>query len=161
MKVEPQKEHRWLQKLVGEWVMQAEAATEPGKPLATPWVETFRSLHGVGVVGAGRGEMPEGGGQATTIMTLGYDTRRRRYVGTWVGSMMDHLWVYDGELDAAGRVLTLHTEGPNFADGGKTMTKFKDIIEFKADDHRTLTAEMLGPDGKWSVFMTSSYRRKK
>ena len=158
MKTEPQNEHRWLQKLVGEWVM--EGMTEQGKPkAATPWTETFRSLHGLWVVGEGRGEM--GGGPATTIMTLGYDPQRKRFVGTWVGSMMAHLWVYDGELDAAQKVLTLHAEGPNFADGGKTTTKFKDVIEFKSDDHRTLTAEMLGPDGRWGVFMTSSYRRNK
>lgn len=32
MKIEPQKEHQWLQKLVGEWTCETEAACEPGKP---------------------------------------------------------------------------------------------------------------------------------
>jgi hypothetical protein len=28
----PQKEHQWLQKLVGEWTYDIEATMEPGKP---------------------------------------------------------------------------------------------------------------------------------
>ncbi len=32
MKAEPQKEHEWLHKLVGEWTCEAEASMEPGKP---------------------------------------------------------------------------------------------------------------------------------
>ena len=32
MKTEPQKEHQWLQQLVGEWTYEAEATMEPGQP---------------------------------------------------------------------------------------------------------------------------------
>jgi hypothetical protein len=32
MKIELQKEHQWLQKLVGEWTYEAECAMELGKP---------------------------------------------------------------------------------------------------------------------------------
>ena len=161
MKAEPQKEHHWLQKLVGEWVVEGDA-TEPGKPpVSMKWTETVRSLGGVWVLCEGRGEMPEGGGPATTVMTLGFDPRTGRYVGTWVGSMMTHLWVYDGTVDASGNVLTLDTEGPDFAGGGKALTKYKDVIEFKGDDRRVLTAHVLGPGGTWQQFMTTQYRRKK
>jgi len=73
--------------------------------------------------------------------------------------MMTHLWVYEGELDASGTVLTLHTEGPNVSAPEKTAT-FKDIIEFKGDDHRVLTSHMLGEDGKWQKLLVTSYRRK-
>jgi hypothetical protein len=103
--------------------------------------------------------MPEGG-VSTTLATLGYDPQKQRYVGTFIGSMMTHLWVYDGTLDAAGRVLTLDTEGPDFSAEGK-MAKYKDVIEFKSDDHRELTSHMLGDDGQWHGFMTGHYRRKK
>jgi len=41
------------------------------------------------------------------MMTLGYDPQKKRYLGTWIGSMMSHLWVYEVELDASGSVLTL------------------------------------------------------
>jgi hypothetical protein len=98
-------------------------------------------------------------GAATTMMTLGYDPQKKRYVGTWIGSMMTHLWVYDGELDTAERVLTLDSEGPAMTGEGK-MAKYKDVIEFKSNDHRVLTSHVLGDDGKWHGFMTANYRRK-
>jgi hypothetical protein len=160
MNTEPQKEHQWLHKLVGEWTYEAEASMEPGKPPEkSGGTESVRSLGGLWVLAEGQGEMP-GGGPATMIMTLGYDPLRKRYVGTWIGSMMTHLWVYDGALDAAERVLTLGAEGPSMAGDGK-MAKYRDVIEIKSDDHRLLTSHLLGDDGKWSQFMTASYRRKK
>ena len=53
-----------------------------------------------------------GCGPSTTIMTLGYDPQKERFVGTFVASMMTHMWHYNGSLDAAEKVLTLDTEGP-------------------------------------------------
>ena len=161
MKAEPQKEHHWLQKLVGEWNYEHEAAMAPNKPKEKfTGTEIVRSLGGLWTVGEGTGDMP-GGGTAKTIMTLGYDPQKKRFVGTFVGSMMTHLWIYEGSLDAAGKILTLDTEGPNFVPGATGMTKYEDIIEFKSDDYRTLTSRMLGPDGNWTEFMTAHYRRKR
>ena len=160
MKAEPQQEHQWLQKLVGEWTSEMEMPMGPDKPdekcIGT---ESVRSIGGLWTMGEGRGEMP-GGGQAITIMTLGYDPTKKRYVGTFIGSMMTYMWLYDGTLDATGKVLTLDTEGPHFGTEGK-MAKYKDVIEFVSDDHRTLTSHMQGDDGTWSKFMTAHYRRKK
>jgi Protein of unknown function (DUF1579) len=156
----PQKEHQWLQKLVGEWTSEADMPPEPGKPAETcKGAERVRSLGGLWILAEGEGQMP-GGGAATMLLTLGYDPQRKRYVGTWVGSMMTHLWVYEGGLDAAGRVLTLETEGPSMAGDG-TMAKYRDVIELKSDDHRVLTSHALSADGAWSPFMTVHYRRKR
>jgi hypothetical protein len=158
MKTEPQKEHQWLNKLVGEWTYEGEATMEPGKqPERFKGTESVRSVGGLWVFCEGRGEMPDGC-EAITFMTLGYDPQKGRYVGTWVGSMMTYLWLYSGSLDAQERVLVLDTEGPNF--GGEGLAKFQDIIEIKGDDHRVLTSQTLGDDGTWHRFMTSSYRRK-
>jgi hypothetical protein len=160
MHAEPQQEHQWLQKLVGEWTSEAECSMGPDQPPSKfTGTESVRSIGGLWVMCEGRGEMP-GGGTATTFMTLGYDPVRKCYVGTFLGSMMTHLWVYDGGLDRAGKVLTLDTEGPSFAAEGK-MTKYKDVIEFKTDDHQVLTSHLLGDDGKWHEFMTAHYRRVK
>jgi len=154
-----QKEHAWLQQLVGEWTSEAEAAMEPGKPPETfRGTESVRSLGGLWMVAEGQGDMP-GGGTATTLMTLGYDPSTKRYVGTWIGSMMTHLWVYDGALDAAERALALEAEGPHMTDQAR-MTKYRDVIEFKSTDHRVLTSHVLGDDGQWHEFMTANYRRR-
>jgi hypothetical protein len=155
----PQKEHQWLQKLVGEWTCEGDATMEPGKPPEKfKTTESVRSLGGLWIVAEGQGEMPDGD-TATTLMTLGYDPLKRRYVGTWIGSMMTHLWLYDGGLDAAERVLTLDAEGPSMAADGK-MAKYRDVIEFKSDDHRVLSSHWLDDDGDWRQFMTANYRRK-
>jgi Protein of unknown function (DUF1579) len=158
----PQREHKWLEKLVGEWTSEAEMTTEPGKPSEKcKGTESVRSLGGLWILAEGHGEMPGGGGPATMVLTLGYDPLRKRYVGTWVGSMMTHLWVYDGSLDAAERVLTLEAEGPSMVSPESKMAKYRDVIELKSDDHRVLTSHMLGADGKWNHFMTAHYHRKK
>src|SRR5688572_4835692 len=108
MTTEPQKEHQWLQKLVGQWTMEGEACSTPGAEPEhkSQGTESVRSLDGLWFIAEGQGEMP-GGGPASMIMTLGFDPRTGRYVGTWIGSMMSHLWVYDGELDPSGTKLIL------------------------------------------------------
>lgn len=160
MKAEPQKEHRWLAKLVGEWTMEGEAIMEPGQPPEkSTGTETVRSIGDIWFVGEGQGDMPDGT-PATMLITLGYDTQKNRFLGTWIGSMMTHLWIYDGELDAAERVLTLNAEGPTMTGDGR-MARFRDVIEFKSDDHRVLTSHMQGEDGQWQQIMTANYRRKR
>ena len=61
--------------------------------------------------------MPDGK-PSTMIVTLGFDPEKKRFMGTFIGSMMTHLWIYDGELDTAGKVLTLNAEGPSMLGGG-------------------------------------------
>ena len=130
MNIEPQKEHQWLQKLVGEWTYESEATMEPGKPPEKcAGTERVRSLGGLWVLAEGQGEMP-GGGAATTMVTLGFDPQKNRFVGTFIGSMMTYLWVYDGALDAAQKVLTLEAEGPSMTGDGQ-MAKYKDVIELQ------------------------------
>ncbi len=158
----PQEEHQWLQQLVGEWTNEARMtmSSEPAETCLGS--ESVRSLGGLWILAEGRGEMP-GGGSATMVMTLGYDPAKKRYVGTWVGSMMTHLWLYDGELDASGTVLTLNSQGPDMSPGaapGK-LARYRDVIEIKGADYRTLTSFCQGEDGNWQQFMTAHYRRTK
>jgi hypothetical protein len=155
----PQAEHQWLHKLIGEWTCEGEATPVPGQPPAR-WTctEAVRSLGGMWVVGESHGEMP-GGGASHMMITFGFDLKKRRYVGTFVGSMMSSMWVYEGTLDAAGRVLTLDTHGP--AMSGDGSAKYQDIVEFKNDDERSLTSLIEGPNGEWQQIMKATYRRKK
>ena len=158
MNAEPQREHHWLQQLVGEWTYEAEAIGEPGKPPERcGGTERVRSLGGLWVIGESEGQMP-GGAAATMIITLGYDPQRKRFTGTWVGSMMTNLWVYDGELDAQERTLTLEAEGPSMSGDG-TMARYRDAIEVTGEHTRVLRSSVLGPDGTWTEFMTAHYRR--
>jgi hypothetical protein len=160
MNPEPQKQHKWLQKLLGDWTYESECPSGPdGKPMKTTGSESVRPLGALWVLCEGQGEMPSGG-TAHMLMTLGFDPRTGRFVGTWVGSMMTHMWIYDGVLDAAEKVLTLSSEGPSFTAEGK-LAKYQDIITLISDDQRTLTSRALGEDGKWTQFMVAHYRRRK
>jgi Protein of unknown function (DUF1579) len=159
MHTEPQKQHQWLDQLIGEWMSEVECSGGSDQPPSkTQGSEVVRSLGGLWIIADGVGEMPDGG-TGKTIMTLGFDPQRDRFVGTFIGSMMTHLWIYNGSLDATEKVLTLDTEGPNFSQSG--MTKYKDIIEFVSEDHRIMTSQILGEDGNWTQFMTAHYRRQR
>jgi len=159
MKVEITPAHRWLDRLVGEWTGKSGMTGPDGQPMP-PWTETVRSLYGVWVVAETDSVMPGTGERAATRMTLGYDSRRGRYIGSWVGTMMEHMWVYDGELDQSGKALTLNTEGPDFA-AGAGMANYRDVITFIDDDTRTLTSFQQAPDGSWKQIMSVEYRRNK
>ena len=159
MHAEPQKEHHWLQKLVGEWTFECECSMGPDQP-AMKWngADIVRSFGGLWTIGESQGELPGGGG-CQSIMTLGFDPESKRFVGTFVAAEGTRLWIYDGALDAAEKVLTLDTEGPKFT--GEGLAKYQDIIEFVSDDHRTLSSQILGDDGQWQPFMKAHYRRKR
>ncbi|MCA1586881.1 MAG: DUF1579 domain-containing protein [Acidobacteria bacterium] len=158
METQAQKEHQWLAQLVGDWTYESEGDMLDGKPpVKQTGKERVRSLDGLWVVCESSGDSPDAGPSAM-VMTLGYDSARKRYVGTFIASMMTHLWVYDGQLDAAEKVLTLDAEGPSVTTEGKTA-KYKDRIEVKGPDHRVMTSAFLGDDGEWHQFMTANYRR--
>ncbi|WP_423200071.1 MULTISPECIES: DUF1579 domain-containing protein [unclassified Cupriavidus] len=163
MKTEATPEHRWLAKLVGNWIAEGEVRMEPDAP-PQKWQmpEQVNAIGDVWVQGRAEGEMP-GCGHGVTMMTLGYDPARKHFVGTFIGSMMTHMWVYEGDLEADGRTLTLRADGPAFSPDGKVvegkMAKYRDVIAFRDDNHRTLTSFMQGDDGEWTQIMQAEYRR--
>ncbi len=158
--VQKTREHAWLQKLVGEWTGDGEASMGPDQP-PQKWTvdESVRAIGDIWVQAESRGTMPDGS-PSIMLITLGFDPARNRFAGTFIGSMMTHLWIYDGELDASRRVLTLNAEGPSMAGDGKII-KYQDIVEVESEDHRTLSSQMQMPDRTWNKFMTAHYRRKR
>jgi hypothetical protein len=155
----PVKEHQWLQQFVGDWESEVEIHMDPAQPpLKSKGSETVRALGGFWIVGEGKGEMM--GMPYTHLLTLGYDPAQQKYVGTWVDSNTSLLWKYVGEVDATGKILTLEAEGPCPLRPG-TLSKFRDVTEFKSADHRVFTSSMLGEDGKWMTMVKGSSTRKK
>lgn len=149
----PRSEHAFFEKLVGTWDVTSEMSGE------TPWVETVRSLSGIWVIAEGKGDMPgDDGGPATTLLTLGFDAAKGKYVGTWIGSMMDNLWIYEGEVEAGGKTLSLYTTGPSMSGAG--LADYREQITFLSDDHRSFNSSAKQPDGSWKQFMEAHYRRR-
>jgi len=108
----PQKEHEWLKQLEGEWITESEAVMAPGEaPVKFKGTEVVRSLGGFWTISEIKSDFM--GTPVTGVMTLGYDSQKKKYVGTWIASMDGHLWKYEGTVDDSGKVLTLNTEGPS------------------------------------------------
>lgn len=121
-----------------------------------PGTERVRMMGNLWIVAEGEGEMP-GGGRMSYIMTLGYDPQRERFVGSWAGSPMTHLFVYEGVLEAGGEALPLETSGPAFDDPTKTAA-YRDVIDLRGGG-RVLRSQMRGDDSGWVDFMRAPYER--
>jgi hypothetical protein len=118
MNADTQQEHNGLGRLVGKWTFEAECQMSSDQPpIKNQGFEVVRSLGGLWTIGEGEGKTPEGV-TANTVMTLGYDPQAKRFVGTFIASIMTNLWIYNGSLNESGKVLTLDTEGPAFVDQG-------------------------------------------
>ena len=154
----PQKEHEWLEQLVGEWIWESDSPAAPEKESQNHHgTEIVRSLGGIWIVGEGRGTAPDGT-PSTTIVTLGYSPAKNKFVGTFVASSMTDLWIYEGFIDPDSNALVLDTEGPSFADMSK-RTRYKDIIRIVDKNNRTMTSSYQGESGTFDQFMTLRYRR--
>lgn len=157
MTVDVRDEHRWLARLAGDWTYETEMA-EPGQaPQKMTGGETGRMIGEVWLVFEGEGESP--GGKHTSIMTLGFDPQKERFVGSYISSGMPHLWPYEGQLDAQRRVLTLDSEGPAMT--GEGTAAYRDEIELESDDVRIMRSSIRGDAGQWQHFMTARYTRRR
>jgi hypothetical protein len=141
----PVKEHQLLKQFVGEWDLDIKG-TSNARMLGELWLVAEMKM--------GPTNMP-----ITAMLTIGYDPKSKKYIGTWIDSMTNFLWKYEGSFDAAGKVLTMEAEGPNPLNPGK-MSKYKDVYEFKDKDHQVLTSFMQSENGTWNKFSTASFRRK-
>lgn len=160
----PEPQHKWLQRLIGNWDIEAECTMGPDQPpMKNKGKETVRALGDFWIVSEGDYEMPgppDQNARMKALLTLGYDPTKKKFIGTWIGSVMTNLYVYEGELDSAQKILPLNTTGPAMTDPTK-MAKFQDIIEIIDDNNRRFYSQMLGDDGKWQRFMTAHFRRTK
>ena len=66
----PQREHKWLERFVGEWTSETEMSMEPGKPPEKCYgIDSVRSLGGLWIVAEGQADMP-GCGPVSMVLTL-------------------------------------------------------------------------------------------
>jgi len=154
----PTKEHEWLKQIVGEWDSEGEITMDPAKPpIKNKGSESGKMIGGFWALIEHKAEFM--GTPFNGVLTLGYDPEKKKYVGTWVDSTSGHLWTYTGSVDAAGKMLTLDSEGPTNEGPGKTA-KYRETIEIKDKDHKVFTSSV-EKDGKWVTPLTVKYQRKK
>lgn len=160
--------HAWLKRFVGEWEYESRCSGGPGQPdIVGIGRERVRMLGDLWLIGESTAEMPaaHGGGTMNAIITIGFDLNKApggKFVGSWVGSPMASMFIYEGELEGGEqgprRVLPLHTVGPSFTDPTK-LTDYVDVVELHDDSTRLLWSKTRGDDGQWQKFMEARYRR--
>lgn len=153
---EPTDEHRFLLRMVGDWTYASECSMGPDQPpMAFGGESSVRALGELWIIEESTGQSP-GGTPTRSIITLGFDPMKGKFVGTFVASMMTYQWPYEGVRE--GNSVLLDSVGPSFTDPS-VMADYRDTMEIVDDDHRILHAQMPGPDGGWVEFMTTRYTR--
>lgn len=155
----PGKEHELLKQLEGKWDVAGKFWMDPSKPpsevkgsetakvdLGNFWLRTHFKGEFLGQKIEGRS-------------TLGYGPMKKKYVGSWIDDMMPHLFVMEGDADAAGKVFTLAGEGFDPATGKPAKEKW--VIEIKDADTHTMTFYGPGADGKERKTGELTYTKKK
>lgn len=156
MFAKPQAEHQWLDQLVGNWDFEHHCRMPDGSDSITNGKVICRSLGGMWLIGESSGESAEGGSW-TSIITLGFDPTQDQYVGTFVGSMMSHLWPYHGRVDSSGKRLPLASQGPKF--DGTGVGQYRDTIEIVDANSWLLISELMDDNGHWVKFMEGRHVR--
>ena len=154
----PQKEHELLERFLGDWETESEMMQGPNQPPMKCKGQLHASALGkMWLVANVENDIM--GTKMNAQFTLGYDPEKNKYVGTWIDSIMNHMWQYNGWVEDGGKTLILEAEGPNMMEPGKTA-KFRDVYIFKSPDQMETKAMMQQEDGKWITLATGSSKRK-
>lgn len=154
----PVKQHEMLQRLAGEWEANAEVSMPGDATMKFESTENIRKLGPFWIVSESTGTV--GDTPIESKLTLGYDLTKNKIVGSWIDSVQSYQWVYEGEFDDTGKVLTLETTGPCPMKPG-TMSNFKEVLELKDKNTKVFTSSMQQEDGTWIQIMSVESKRKK
>lgn len=153
----PTKEHEVLKHFAGTWTVKGRFHMPDGSTMEAEGTETASLLgEGLWLVFDHKSTMMGKPFQGHGV--FGYDPEKKKYVGTWVDSMIDYLITYEGTGDA--KSITCLMEMKDCMNGGKRMT-VRQVHEIKDADHHTMTMYMPSPDGKEVPGMVLEYSRKK
>ncbi len=153
----PQSQHQWLEQLLGDWVAESTCKLPDQTEQFSTGELACRSMGGLWVLMEATGSAP-GEPDWSSLMTIGFNPEKNRYEGTFIASMMTHLWVYRGQYNETEKRLDLSVTGPSLL--GPGQVEYEDRIEVVDPDHWRLSSHFLDDQGQWNRFMTADYRRK-
>ncbi|MEZ6137904.1 MAG: DUF1579 domain-containing protein [Pirellulaceae bacterium] len=155
-------EHEVLKQDVGTWKatvkmwMGPDGQTDPAaEPTVSEGEEVNRMLGPFWVVSKFTGDFA--GLEFEGHSLSGYDSKLKKYVGSWVDSVSPNAMHMVGTYDAKTKTLTSQTTGVGM-DGQEA--KGRSVLVYKDENHRTLTMYEI-KDGKEIKSMEINYERKK
>lgn len=150
-------EHDLLKADVGTWDATVEVATAPGQPMAqSKGVETNTLVGALWLVTDFKSEMMGAPFQGHGVS--GWDTNKKKYVGTWVDTMSTGIGLSEATWDAATKTMSGSIEAP---DATGAIQKMKSTVAYPDPDTRVFTMSSPGPDGKDMPMMRITYKRRK
>jgi hypothetical protein len=153
----PDAHHKLLEPLVGKWNTQAKQWLGDPKPETSTghsevkWIlgGRFVEEHYDSVI---FGKPYQGQGE------MGFDTRTKKYVSTWIDTWGTWITVEEGGVDATGKVLTLTAQDYDSATGKTRPIKF--VYNIDSNDHHTMRVyETI--EGKEMLQMEVDYKKTK
>lgn len=153
----PGPHHGHLKLEEGVWDATVSINTAPGMPpMVSKGTETNTvGLGGLWLITDFKGEF--GGQPFSGHGLLGYDLKKKKYVGVWVDSMQDFVALSEGDCDDEGKTRTMTAKRP---DQTGVMREWRDVVEIKGKDARMFTMSMKGDDGKYQEVMKIEYKRQ-
>ena len=156
----PTAEHKELAREVGTWDATVKSWTRgpDSQPAESKGVEVVKLMPGgLWLQSEFDGKIEDmefhGCGQS------GYDTKKKKYVGTWVDSVSTEIMMMEGDYDSASHTLTMYSKG---SDASGKPAESKMTSKYDGDDTRVFTLAMKSDEtkGEFVKIMEITYKRR-
>jgi hypothetical protein len=156
----PTAEHKLLAKDVGSWDTTVKSwMTGPiSEPSVSKGTDVVKLLPGgLWITDDFEGEF--GGMAFHGHGVTGYDSQKKKYVGTWVDTMSTSIMSLEGDYDAATQTMTMYSKGTDPA--GKPYES-KTTSKYTGEDERVFTMSMKSDEtkGEYMKLLEITYKRR-
>jgi hypothetical protein len=156
----PTAEHERLAKDVGTWdaTIKSWERGPDSEPTVSQGVEVVKLMPG-GLWAQSEFDGKFGDREFHGCGQSGYDTKKGKYVGTWVDTMSTEIMMMEGDYDPASRTVTMYAKGTDHA--GKPYDA-KMASKHEGDDTRVFTMSMKSDEtkGVYVKMMEITYKRR-
>jgi hypothetical protein len=156
----PTPDHERLAKEVGSWDATVKSwMGGPGsEPSVSQGVEVVKLMPG-GLWTKSEFDGKFGDSEFHGCGQTGYDTKKGKYVGTWVDTLSTEIMMMEGDYDAATRTMTMTSKGTQ--PSGKPYES-KMTTKFEGDDTRVFTMSMKSDEtkGEYVKMMEITYKKR-
>ncbi len=156
----PTAEHERLAKDVGTWdaTVKSWMRGPDSEPTVSQGVEVVKLMPG-GLWSHSEFDGKFGDQEFHGFGQTGYDTKKKKYVGTWVDSMSTEIMMMEGDYDEASHTVTFYAKGTD--PSGKAYES-KMASKHEEDGTRVFTMSMKSEEtkGEYVKMMEITYKRR-